>query len=169
MNDQEKLRKLTLTAIFIAIGVLLAPFSIPVGVSRVFPVQHMLNVLLAVLLGWQYSLAGAFCVSSIRIALGMGTILAYPGSLIGAVLSGVLYKRTGSLWGAVAGEVIGTGILGGLISYPIAAFVLDSRAAALLFFVIAFLPNTILGSAIGMLILKFLPARQLVSRMIKQH
>ena len=169
MNDQANLRKLTLTAIFIAIGVLLAPFSIPIGVSRAFPVQHMINVLLAVLLGWQYSLAGAFCISSIRIAMGMGTILAYPGSLIGAVLSGVLYKKTGALWGAVLGEVIGTGILGGLISYPIAAFVLESKAAALLFFVLAFLPNTILGASLGVLILKFLPARQIVSRMIKQQ
>ena len=169
MNDQMKMRKLTLTALFIAIGVMLAPFSIPIGVSRAFPVQHMINVLLAVLLGWQYSLAGAFCISSIRIGMGMGTILAYPGSLIGAFLSGYLYKKTGALWGAVLGEVIGTGILGGLISYPIAAFVLDSRAAAFLFFVLAFLPNTILGAALGTLILKFLPARQLVERIVNQH
>ena len=116
MNNQNAyLKKLTLTAIFIALGVLLAPLvSFPFGGARVFPLQHLINVLLAVLLGWRYSVAGAFCISSIRIALGVGTILAYPGSMIGACLSGILYKKTGSIWGAVVGEIFGTGILGGL-------------------------------------------------------
>jgi energy coupling factor transporter S component ThiW len=169
MNHQTDLRKLTITALFIALGVLLAPFSIPLGVCKAFPVQHMINVLLAVLLGWQFSLAGAFCISSIRIAMGMGTLLAYPGSMIGAVLSGILYQRTGSLWAAVAGEIFGTGILGGLISVPVAAILLDSQAVSLFFFVIAFLPNTILGSALACLILKFLPARDLIQRHISHR
>ena len=77
MNNQNVyLKKLTFTAIFIALGVLLAPLvSFPFGGARVFPLQHLINVLLAVLLGWRYSVAGAFCISSIRIALGVGTIL----------------------------------------------------------------------------------------------
>ena len=84
---------MTVTAIFIAIGVLLAPFvSFPFGGARVFPLQHLINVLLSVLVGWRYSTAGAFCISSIRIAMGVGTVLAYPGSMIGAALSGLLYK-----------------------------------------------------------------------------
>ena len=94
MNNTE-LKKMTVTAIFIAIGVLLAPFvSFPFGGARVFPLQHLINVLLSVLVGWRYSTAGAFCISSIRIAMGVGTVLAYPGSMIGAALSGVLYKKT---------------------------------------------------------------------------
>lgn len=93
MNNTE-LKKMTVTAIFIAIGVLLAPFvSFPFGGARVFPLQHLINVLLSVLVGWRYSTAGAFCISSIRIAMGVGTVLAYPGSMIGAALSGVLYKK----------------------------------------------------------------------------
>lgn len=104
---------MTVTAIFIAIGVLLAPFvSFPFGGARVFPLQHLINVLLSVLVGWRYSTAGAFCISSIRIAMGVGTVLAYPGSMIGAALSGVLYKKTNSIWGAVIGEIVGTGLLG---------------------------------------------------------
>ena len=65
MNNQNAyLKKLTLTAIFIALGVLLAPLvSFPFGGARVFPLQHLINVLLAVLLGWRYSVAGAFCIS----------------------------------------------------------------------------------------------------------
>ena len=49
MNNTE-LKKMTVTAIFIAIGVLLAPFvSFPFGGARVFPLQHLINVLLSVL------------------------------------------------------------------------------------------------------------------------
>lgn len=59
MNNVE-LKRMTVTAIFIAIGVLLAPFvSFPFGGARVFPLQHLINVLLAVLVGWRYSTAGA--------------------------------------------------------------------------------------------------------------
>ena len=87
MNDSKALKKLALTALFIAVGILLAPFSIPLGAAKTFPFQHALNVLAALFLGWRYGTASAFCISSLRIALGMGTILAYPGSMFGAVLS----------------------------------------------------------------------------------
>ena len=48
MNDTVRLRKLALTALFVAVGILLAPFSIPLGAAKTFPFQHMLNVLIAV-------------------------------------------------------------------------------------------------------------------------
>lgn len=107
MNNVE-LKRMTVTAIFIAIGVLLAPFvSFPFGGARVFPLQHLINVLLAVLVGWRYSTAGAFCISSIRMAMGVGTVLAYPGSMIGAALAGIFYKRTGSIWGPLPVKLSG--------------------------------------------------------------
>ena len=161
MNNTE-LKKMTVTAIFIAIGVLLAPFvSFPFGGARVFPLQHLINVLLSVLVGWRYSTAGAFCISSIRIAMGVGTVLAYPGSMIGAALSGVLYKKTNSIWGAVIGEIVGTGLLGGLIAYPVAAFV------PLWFFIVAFLPNTCIGAACGAVLYKVLPIRKFAEELRK--
>ena len=58
MNDTVRLRKLALTALFVAVGILLAPFSIPLGAAKTFPFQHMLNVLIAVFLGWRYGVAG---------------------------------------------------------------------------------------------------------------
>lgn len=162
MNNTVELKRLVVTTMFIALGVLLAPLvSFPLGGARVFPLQHMINVLLVLLVGGRYSVAGAFCISSIRIAMGVGTLLAYPGSMIGAFLSGVVYKKTGSLIGAVVGEIIGTGIIGGLISYPIAAFILNSKAVALYTLVVAFLPNTIIGAIVAAIIYKILPVDKL--------
>ena len=142
-------RKLTFTALFMAVGVLSAQLVyIPVGVSKCFPIQHAINVLLAVLLGTRYSVGAAFGVSVLRNILGTGSLLAFPGSMFGAALAGILYSRTRSIWGALAGEIIGTGIIGGLIAYPVAKYFLGSGVGAM-FFVVPFLISTAGGSFIA--------------------
>ena len=91
----------------LAVGVLSAHLVyIPVGVAKCFPVQHAINVLLAALIGTRYSVGAAFGVAALRNILGTGSLLAFPGSMIGAALSGIVYARTQSIWGAVAGEII---------------------------------------------------------------
>ena len=87
----------------------------------------------------------------LRNILGTGSLLAFPGSMIGAALAGVLYARTRSIWGAVAGEIIGTGIIGGLVAYPVAKIFLGSGVGAM-FFVVPFLVSTIGGSMIAWLL-----------------
>lgn len=142
-------KKLTFTALFMAIGVLSAQLVyIPVGVSKCFPVQHAINVLLAVLVGARYSTGAAFGVATLRNILGTGSLLAFPGSVIGAALSGFLYSRTHSIWGALAGEIFGTGVIGGLLAYPVAKYFLGSGAGAL-FFVVPFLISTAGGSLLA--------------------
>ena len=87
MNDNIK--KLTLAGLLIALGVACSTFSFPVGASRCSPVQHMVNVLAAVLLGPAYGVGMAFVTSLLRIAMGTGTLLAFPGSMVGALLCGL--------------------------------------------------------------------------------
>lgn len=145
-------KKLTYTALFVAIGVLSAHLVyIPIIVAKCFPVQHTINVLLAVLMGTRYAVGSAFTVSVLRNILGTGSLLAFPGSMIGAFLAGVLYQRTGSIYGAIVGEIIGTGLLGSLVAYPIANWVLGSQVGAF-FFVIPFLVSTAGGSLIAWMI-----------------
>ncbi len=142
-------KKLTFTALFMAVGVLSAHLVyIPVGVAKCFPVQHAINVLLAVLLGTRYSVGAAFGVSVLRNVLGTGSLLAFPGSMIGAALSGFLYARTKSIWGAIVGEIVGTGIIGGLVAFPVAKYFLASGVGAI-FFVVPFLVSTVGGSLIA--------------------
>ena len=49
-----KLKKLTISAMLVAVAVVLSSFSIPIGPSRCFPIQHLCNVLAAVFLGPVY-------------------------------------------------------------------------------------------------------------------
>ena len=149
-----QIRKLAYTAIFMAVGVLTSHLVyIPIGIAKCFPLQHVINILLAVLLGTRYSVSAAFGISLLRNLLGTGSLLAFPGSMVGAALSGFLYKRTNSIWGAIAGEMIGTGIFGSLLAYPVAKYFIGSAAGAF-FFVIPFLVSTTGGSIIAYVLYK---------------
>ena len=85
--------------------------------------------------------------------LGLGTLLAFPGSLIGAMLSGIAYKITKEKVSAILGEVIGTGIIGALLSFPIANLIMGREATAFAF-VIPFIASSLTGAFIGYLIIK---------------
>jgi energy coupling factor transporter S component ThiW len=151
-------KRLSISALLIALGTLTGHLIyIPVGVSKCFPVQHLINVLSAVMLGPGYALWNAFAISVLRNATGVGTLLAFPGSMIGALLAGLVYQRTRNQLYTVFGEVFGTGILGGLVAYPVAKYLIGQEAA-LFFFVGPFLLSTISGSIIAYLILKRLEA-----------
>ena len=146
------LKKMTVTAIFAAIAVVGSLFSFPVFGSKCAPVQHLVNVLCAVTVGPWWGLAQAFIASLIRNLLGLGSPLAFPGSMCGALLGGLVYKYGKKLPFAYVGEIAGTGIIGGMLSYPIAYFVMGNQAAALFTFVVPFLISTCGGTIIAMVI-----------------
>lgn len=147
-------RKLTSAALLVAIGTLSAHLVyIPAGVSKCFPVQHAINVMGAVLLGPNYAVAIAFIISCLRNLFGTGSLLAFPGSMIGALLAGALYRRFKNLPAAAAGEIIGTGVLGGFAAWIIAANFLGSKTAGW-FFVPPFLISAAGGTAIACALLK---------------
>lgn len=147
-------RKLTMAALLVALGTLSAHLiSIPAGVSRCFPVQHAINVISAVVLGTDYAIIISFLIAALRNLFGTGSLLAFPGSMLGAALAGVAYSRLQRVGAAMAGEIIGTGLIGGLVAWVIAATFLGSKAAAW-FFIPPFMVSTVGGSLIAFLLLK---------------
>jgi energy coupling factor transporter S component ThiW len=147
-------QKLTLTAMMVAIGTLTGHMLfIPLGIVKVFPVQHFINILSAVLLGPYYALAQAIGISLLRNLFGSGSVFAFPGSMIGALLAAYLYKRTKKIGFAFAGEVVGTGIIGAIASYPIAVLLLGNEAAVF-GFIPAFLMSSLAGATLGFVLLK---------------
>ena len=160
MNNKS-IRKLTIAGLLVAVAVVGSLFSIPVLGSKCSPVQHMVNVLAAVLLGPWYACGMGFAAALIRNLLGLGSLLAFPGSMIGALLCGLLYKLWPKLPVAYVGEVFGTGILGGMASYPIAAVLMNNSAA----FVPSFLVSTAVGAAISVIVLAALKRTQVFSQL----
>ena len=90
---------------------------------------------------------------SIRNLLGTGSLLAFPGSMVGAFLGALLYRQTGKIWTAFAGEILGTGILGGMLCYPVAAFLLGNKEAAVFTYVLPFLISTVGGCMLAAVLL----------------
>lgn len=146
-------RKLTYSGMLIALGVITGSlFYIPVGVAKAFPIQHVINVISAVLLGPWYAVGNAFCISLLRNILGTGSLLAFPGSMIGALLCGLLYKKSKHLFAAVLGETMGTGIIGAYAAYPIAKYALGMDKG-ISFFVTPFLLSSMAGALIAWMVL----------------
>lgn len=149
---KSNLKKLVLTAIFSAIAVVGSLFSFPVLGSKCAPIQHLVNILCAVFVGPWYGLASAFIASLIRNLTGLGSPMAFPGSMCGALLSGLLYKYMKKLPAAYVGEVFGTGILGGMLAYPVALLIMGNAKATLFMFVVPFLISTCGGTLLAILI-----------------
>ena len=145
-------RKLVTSGMLVALIVCLSGFYIPVGASKCFPIQHMVNVLSAVLLGPWWGMGIAFCASLIRNLMGTGTLLAFPGSMIGALLCGFVYARTSRLLPTYVAEIVGTGVLGGMAACPVAVYLLG-KTAAIFTYVIPFLVSTVGGTLIAAVII----------------
>ncbi len=144
----KDIKKLAVAGMLVALGVILSAFAIPIGASKCFPIQHMVNVIAGVFLGPWYAVAMAFCTSLIRNLTGTGTPLAFPGSMVGALCCGLLYRYTAKIPLAYIGEVVGTGILGGMLCFPVAVLLMG-KEAALFTYVVPFLISTVGGTIIA--------------------
>ena len=145
-------RKVAYGVILVAMGVALAPYtSFPAGIAKINPTQHFVNILAAVLLGpwWAAGVAGA--IGLIRNVMGVGTLLAFPGGMIGAVLAGLFFVKTRSMTACAIGEITGTGLVAPVVSAIFVAPVLMGSAIPLLALIPSFLGSTVAGSILGVL------------------
>jgi len=144
-------KKLALAGMLCALAVVGSVFSFPIFGSKCAPVQHMVNILCAVLLGPYWGLGVAFVASLLRNLLGLGSLMAFPGSMFGALLCGVVYHKTQKLLPTLVGEVFGTSILGGLCAYPVAILLMGKSAGDIAFYayIVPFLVSTAGGAVIA--------------------
>ena len=150
-------RKAAYAVILVAIGVVLAPYtSFPIGIAKVNPTQHFVNVIGAVLLGPWWATIIAAIIGIIRNAMGVGTLLAFPGGMIGAFLAGYFYRWLRNVYAGAGGEVIGTGFIAPVVSALFVAPVLMGKAIPLLALIPSFLASTVAGAILGILALKML-------------
>ena len=161
---------LTLAALLTAVAVVGSMFSFPGFGSKCSPVQHMVNVNCGVLLGPWYAFGAGFLAALIRNLFGLGSLLAFPGSMCGSLLCGFVWKYSRKLLPTLLGEVFGTGIIGGLLAYPIAVAFMGVSSAAVGFtaYVVPFLISTVAGSVIAGAIIFALQKNGSLSAMISR-
>ena len=158
-------RNVARAIILVAIGVAISPFtSIPIGIAKINPAQHFVNVVAAILLGPWWATGIALIIGILRNTMGTGTLLAFPGGMIGAFIAGCVYRYTRNIYLGALGEILGTGLLGSAVSVLIVAPVLMGKPMAMGTVIVAFSGSTVLGSIIGILAVRVLERAGFFSR-----
>lgn len=168
-NNQTK--KLCIASVLCVVAVVGSMFSIPVFGSRCTPVQHMVNILCAIVLGPCYGIGVAFCSSLIRNIMGLGSLMAFPGSMFGALLCGFVYCKSKNIYFTLIAEVFGTAILGGLCAYPVAILLMGVSNSDIAFYayVIPFFISTMCGALVSAILIKALGKTKVLNMFIKME
>ena len=150
----DEIRKIVLTSLLAAVAVLLSSVHFPVGPSKVFPFQHMVNGVAGVLVGPWYAALSALIAGIIRNALGTGTPFAFPGGIPGGIVVGFFFRFFRKDW-AVLTEPLGTGFIGVGLVVLLSGPIMKEEFAFILFFP-AFLLSSIPGAILAFFLLKAL-------------
>lgn len=154
MQNKQKILILVTLSMFVSIGVVISPILRFEGFA---PTAHFVNVVCSVLLGPWYSLLNAVLIAFIRMSLLSIPPLAITGQVFGAFLSGFLYRKTkGSILACVIGEIIGTGIIGSIASYPVMTLLWGKGDITWYFYLPSFLIATLIGGSLAYIFLKTL-------------
>ena len=152
-KNSQLLRNVTL-AMLVAMGVVISPI---LRVEGLCPMAHLINITCSVFLGPWYSLLCATLIGIIRMIFMGIPPLALTGAVFGAFLSGIFYRLSnGKIIAAVIGEIIGTGFIGSVISYPVMTLIWGKSDLTWFFYVPSFVLATLIGGTIAFLFLKTL-------------
>ena len=157
-------RKAAYAVVLAAMGVALSPYtSFPVGIAKINPTQHFINIIGGVLLGPWWAMTIAAVIGIIRNVMGIGTLLAFPGGMIGAFLAGYMYRITRNMYWAGGGEIIGTGLIAPVISGVLVAPVFMEKAIPVIALIPSFMGSTIAGTILGIMAVRLLERADMVA------
>lgn len=149
--QKNQLNRMTLLAMMIALDVVLSPLFRIEGMA---PMSSVMNVLAGILMGPLYGTIMALVCGMIRMTMLGIPPLALTGAVFGAALAGFFYRLVGKNWAAIVGEIIGTGLLGSILSYPVMVwFTQSTQGLAWFIYTPRFFGGAISGSLIALLVL----------------
>ncbi len=157
-------RKLVLTAMMACMAYVLNTF---VYFPAMAPFQHFINALAAVFLGPWYGCVSALLCGILRMLSGR-TLQAIAGAIFGPILAGLLYRKTKSIWLVFVGEVVGTGILGALASYPLMKWFYALDAQSPFYYIPYYIPSALMGAGMGVAVLLILKRSGALPKMLSK-
>ena len=169
MKTNLSTKKIALAGVFTALAVVGSFISFPVAGSKCAPVQHMVNILAAVTLGPFWGIGIAFIASLLRNLLALGSLMAFPGSMVGALCCGLVYHFSRNLSLTCVAEALGTGILGGIAAYPVAVYLMGLTPAGIFVYIVPFLISTVAGSILAFLLITVLEKGGVMRELSSAH
>ena len=161
-DSKTRMTRLTFMGMMIALGVIISPI---LRVEGMCPMAHLINITCAVFIGPVYAFICALLIGILRMIFMGIPPLALTGAVFGAFLSGMLYRLSkGKLICAFLGEVIGTGIIGAIISYPVMTYLWGRNGLSWMFYVPSFIAGTLIGGSIAFFMLAKMQKAGMVAR-----
>ena len=161
IGAKSRTLKLVMTGMLACLAFVLNTF---VYFPSMAPFQHFVDVLAAVFLGPWYGCASALLCGIMRMMSGR-TIQAVTGAVFGPVLGGLLYRKTKNIYLVFVGEVIGTGFMGAMASYPLMKMFYGLDAQSPFYYIPFYTPSAVTGAAMGLAVLLMLKKGRLLERM----
>lgn len=162
---QNRVKRLAMLAMMIALDVVLSPLFRVEGMA---PMSSVINVIAAVVMGPLYATVMAVACAILRMTLLGIPPLALTGAVFGALLAGIGYRLGRQNWWAAIGEIIGTGLIGSLLSYPVMVWFTGSNQSLYWFvYTPRFLGASIVGSLIALFVLYELERNGFTKRLQK--
>ncbi|MDQ0223376.1 energy coupling factor transporter S component ThiW [Streptococcus moroccensis] len=144
MTNNKQLYKWLILTVMVSLDVVLSPI---LRIEGMAPMSSVVNIVAAMLMRPLYTgLMALFC-GILRMTLMGIPPLALTGAVFGAVGAGLGAKYGRKIGFACLGEMIGTGIIGSLLSYPVMVWFTGTKTALYWFvYTPRFLGATLIGS-----------------------
>lgn len=161
-ESQNECEKNAILAMMVALGVVLSPIlRVPGhGPHAAFYQRHCCRFAGTVVRPRLRDFNRPFA----HVAHGRQPVGGHRRGVWGGALRAAL-SATGKMLAAVAGEIVGTGIIGAMASYPVMAFLYHMDGVVLFTYVPSFLAGTIIGGFAGYLFLIALSKNGLLTRL----
>ena len=161
---KPNIKKMVLCSIFASMAFVLNTF---VYFPAMAPFQHFVDVVAAVFLGPWWACLSAFICGVLRMISGR-SIQAVTGAVFGPILGGLLWRKSRNIYLVFVGEVVGTGLLGALASYPLMKLFYGLDVQNPLYYIPFYTPSAVVGGIMGVMLLLVLKRSKVLERFLAE-